>query len=37
VTADAFLQITEMRRDNNAARVHVAIEDARVGIVESAE
>jgi subtilase family serine protease len=37
VTADAFSQIEEMRSDNNAASVHVAVEDARVDIVESAE
>jgi subtilase family serine protease len=37
VTADAFSQIEEMRSDNNSASVHVAVEDARVDIVESAE
>ena len=37
VTADAFSQIEEMRSDNNSASVHVAVEDARVHIVESAE
>ena len=37
VTADAFSQIEEMRRDNNSASVHVAVEYARVDIVESEE
>ena len=35
VTADAFSQIEELRRDNNSASVHVAVEDSRVDIVES--
>jgi subtilase family serine protease len=37
VTADAFSQIAETSTDNNSAWVHVAVEDARVDIVESAE
>ena len=37
VTADAFFQIEERRTYNNSASVHVAVEDARVDIVESAE
>jgi len=37
VTADAFSQIEEVRTDNNSANVRVAILDARVDIVESAE
>jgi subtilase family serine protease len=35
VTADAFSQIEEVCTDNNSASVHVAVEDARVDIVES--
>jgi hypothetical protein len=30
VTADAFGQITEVRRDNNSASVHVVVRDNRV-------
>ena len=37
VTADAFSQIEEVRTDNNSASVHIAVGDARVAIVESAE
>ncbi len=37
VTADAFSEIEEMRTDNNSARIRVAVEDARVDIVESVE
>jgi hypothetical protein len=37
VTADAFSQIEEVRTDNNSANVRVAVLDARVDIVESAE
>jgi subtilase family serine protease len=37
VTADAFLQIEEVRTDNNSASVHLTVEDARVNVVESAE
>jgi subtilase family serine protease len=37
VTADAFSQIEEVRTDNNSASVHVAVEGARVDLVESAE
>jgi hypothetical protein len=36
VTADAFSQIEEVRVDNNSARIHVAVEDDRVDIIESA-
>ena len=34
VAADAFSQIEEERRENNSARVRVAIRDARVDITE---
>ena len=34
VTADAFSEIEEARTDNNSASVHVAVEDARVVIIE---
>ena len=34
VTADAFSEIEEARTDNNSASVHVAVEDARVDIIE---
>ncbi len=37
VTADAFSQIEHLRTDNNSANVRVAVLDARVDIVESAE
>ena len=37
VTADAFSQIEEVRTDNNSANIRVAVLDARVDIVESAE
>ena len=37
VTADAFSQIEEVRTDNNSASIRVAVGDARVAIVESAE
>lgn len=37
VTADAFSQIAEVRRDNNLASVAVAVADARVDIAESPE
>jgi hypothetical protein len=37
VTADAFSQIEDLRRDNNSASVRVAVEDFRVDIVESTE
>jgi hypothetical protein len=32
VTADAFGQITEVRKDNNSASVHVVVRDARVDL-----
>jgi subtilase family serine protease len=32
VTADAFGQITEVRKDNNSANVHVVVRDARVDL-----
>ena len=32
VTADAFGQITEVRKDNNSASVHVVIRDTRVDL-----
>ena len=37
VTAVAFSQIEEVRTDNNSGNVRVAVLDARVDIVESAE
>jgi hypothetical protein len=37
VTADAFLQIEEVRTDNNSASVRVAVADNRVDIAESAD
>jgi CARDB len=37
VTADAFSQIEEVRTDNNSACVRVAVANARVDIVESAD
>jgi len=32
VTADAFGQITEVRKDNNSASVHVVVQDTRVDL-----
>ena len=32
VTADAFGQITEVRKDNNSASVHVVVRDTRVDL-----
>ncbi len=32
VTADAFGQITEVRKDNNSARVQVVVRDTRVDL-----
>jgi hypothetical protein len=32
VTADAFGQIAEVRKDNNSASVHVVVRDTRVDI-----
>ena len=36
-TADAFSQIAETRTDNNSASVDVAVRNARVEIIESAD
>ena len=33
VTADAFGQITEVRKDNNSASIHVVVRDTRVDLI----
>jgi hypothetical protein len=33
VTADAFGQITEVRKDNNSANIHVVVRDTRVDLI----